>query len=80
MPNEMDYEMPAAPEAEGEEVEMDLFGDEESEAGPLAEFSDEDLIEELKVRGFDIEEEGSEESEELPEMPAPEDELAEDII
>ena len=76
MPKFEDYDMPEAPEAEGEDVEMDLFeGEESEEAGPLAEFSDEDLIDELKARGFDIEEEGSDEvGEELPEMPEPEEE------
>ncbi len=63
-----EMEMPEAPMGEGEEEEMDLFEDEEGEtpAGDLAAFSDSDLIDELKSRGFDIEEEGGEEAPEEP--------------
>ena len=62
---------PAPPVSEGEE--MDLFGSEEEMVGEgpdLSEFSDDDLIEELKSRGFEIEED--EMSEEMPEESAEE--------
>jgi len=72
MPKFEDLEMPGAPVA-GEEEELDLFEGEEEEgeaAGELTSFSDDDLIAELELRGFEIDpEEGGDEemSEELPE-------------
>jgi hypothetical protein len=70
----LDYEMPEIP-MEGEEEEMDLFAEESKEpSGELGGFSDEELIEELRVRGFEVDEESGESVEEMPEeMPEEED-------
>lgn len=70
-----DMEMP---ELEGpENEELDLFEEEtvEGEGGSLEGFSDDELIEELKARGFDIEEEGGEEPAEEPVEEEPVEEL-----
>lgn len=52
-----DFEMP--PVEAGEEEELDLLAEEpmeeEESVGGLKDFSDDDLIEELKARGFEIE-------------------------
>ena len=65
----LDYEMPEVPAMEGEEEEVDLLMEEKPEGeGPdLGGYSDEELIDELKARGFDIEESEGEEPE-MPEM------------
>jgi len=59
------------PEYMGEEnEEMDLFADEKKEEGQemskLVDFSDDELIDELKSRGFEIEEADGEMAEEMP--------------
>ena len=81
MPNPMkDMEMPAKAGEGMEEEEFDFgFGEEAAaeEAGPSLEaFSDEDLIDEMKKRGFEVEdvaeEAEGEEAPEAPEMPAEE--------
>lgn len=68
-----DLEMPSKPGPEAEE-EFDFGFEEEApaeEAPSLEAISDEELIEEMKKRGFDVED-VAEESEEAPEAPAEE--------
>lgn len=68
------------PAPEMEEEEMDLEGEEmdleeeEEEMSPLADFSDEELQEELEARGFAVEAPAEEEEAE-EEMPEEEEEL-----
>ena len=80
-------EKPEAPVMEGEEEELDLFADEESdeessESGvSLKDASDEEFEAEARERGYELDEEHDvegEEEEEMPEMPeeAPEDEFS----
>lgn len=66
-----DMKMPEPKKSE--EEELDLFAEEKEEspeAPALGEFSDDELIEELKSRGFDVEMEDEQPMEE--EMPAEE--------
>ena len=63
-----EFEMPEMPVEETEELDLLAEMPEEEggeEPSPLADFGDEELIEELKKRGFEIEE--PEVSEEMPE-------------
>jgi len=59
----MNFDMPSAPDAGGEEVNL-FEGEEQSVKPDLKEFSDDDLIEELKARGFEVEEDESAQPEE----------------
>lgn len=64
----MEFDMPGSEE---ESSELDIFEDMEDEGeegveDPLAEYEDEELIEALKARGYEIDEEGEEEPSEEP--------------
>jgi hypothetical protein len=75
-----DMEMPAK-KAEGAEEEMFDFGfedaaSEEAPASDLASISDEELLEEMKRRGFEVEDEMEEDLDSGEEAPLPEEEPA----
>ena len=72
------------PEEEMESSELDIFedmpeeGGEEEGSSELSSFEDQDLLDELKSRGYDIEEEAEESEEDLgmeEELPEDEEEL-----
>jgi len=66
-----DMEMPGKPMPEGEEEEFDFGfegeeGEESAESLDLSTISDDDLVKEMKKRGFEIEDEVEDEESEEP--------------